>query len=62
MKHLAKYDLKWWQFGGFHVEVWPCSDSSKLVYWFLRAKFNPNKTFDNPALKMYSVSSTVAVG
>lgn len=51
VKHLAKYDLHWWQFGGFHVEIWPCSDSSKCVYWFLRVKFNPNKTSDNPALK-----------
>lgn len=51
VKHLAKYDLHWWQFGGFHVEVWPCSDSSKHVYWFLRVKFNPNKNFNNPALK-----------
>lgn len=50
VKHLAKYDLHWWQFGGFHVEVWPCSDSSKLVHWFLRMKFNPNKNFCNPAL------------
>lgn len=23
VKHLAKYDLHWWQFGGLHVEVWP---------------------------------------
>lgn len=51
VKHLAKYDLHWWQFGGFHVEVWPRSDSSKQVYWFLRMKFNPNKTCDNPALQ-----------
>ena len=51
VKHLAKYDLHWWQFGGFHVEVWPRSDSSKRVHWFLRMKFNPNKTFGNPALK-----------
>lgn len=51
VKHLAKYDLHWWQYGGFHVEVWPCSDSYKQVYWFLRMKFNPNKNFDNPALK-----------
>lgn len=51
VKHLAKYDLHWWQFGGFHAEVWPCSDFSKRVYWFLRVKFNPNKTADNPALK-----------
>ena len=21
IKHLAKYDLHWWQFGGFHVEA-----------------------------------------
>lgn len=27
VKHLAKYDLHWWQFGGLHVEVWP-----KMVY------------------------------
>lgn len=51
VKHLAKYELHWWQFGGFHVEVWPCSDSSKIVHWFLRLKFNPNKNSDNPALK-----------
>lgn len=51
VKHLAKYDLHWWQFGAFHVEVWPCSDSSKLVHWFLRMKFNPNKNCDNLALK-----------
>lgn len=51
VKHLAKYDLHWWQFGGFHVEVWPCSDCSKQVHWFLRMKFNPNKNCDNPALK-----------
>lgn len=51
VKHFAKHDLHWWQFGGFHVEVWPCSDSCKLVHWFLRLKFNPNKNFDNPALK-----------
>lgn len=51
VKHLAKYDLHWWQYGGFHVEVWPCSDSSKQVYWILRAKFNPNKVFHNPALE-----------
>lgn len=51
VKHLAKYDLHWWQYGGFHVEVWPRSDSSKHVYWFLRAKFNPNKNVDNSALK-----------
>ena len=25
IKHLAKYDLHWWQFDGFHVEVWPRS-------------------------------------
>lgn len=50
VKHFAKYDLHWWQFGGFHVEVWPCSDSSKLVHWFLRMKFNPNKNSCNPAL------------
>lgn len=25
IKHLAKYDLRWWQFGGLHVEVWPRS-------------------------------------
>ena len=25
IKHLAKYDLHWWQFGGLHVEVWPRS-------------------------------------
>lgn len=50
VKHLAKYDLHWWQFGGFHVEVWPCADSSKLVHWFLRMKFNPNKNSCNPAL------------
>lgn len=25
VKHLAKYDLRWWQFGGLHVEVWPRS-------------------------------------
>lgn len=23
VKKLAHYDLHWWQFGGFHVEVWP---------------------------------------
>lgn len=51
VKHFAKYALYWWQFGGFHVEVWPCSDSRKLVHWFLRLKFNPNKNSDNPALK-----------
>ena len=50
VKHFAKYDLYWWQFGGFHVEVWPCSDSSKLVHWILRMKFNPNKNSCNPAL------------
>lgn len=50
VRHFAKYDLHWWQFGGFHVEVWPCSDSSKLVHWFLRMKFNPNKNSCNPAL------------
>ena len=27
VKHLAKYDLHWWQLGGLHVEVW-----SKMVY------------------------------
>lgn len=51
VKHLAKYDLHWWQYGGFHVEVWPCFDFSQQVYWFLRMKFNPNKNYDNPALK-----------
>lgn len=25
VRHLAKYDLHWWQLGGLHVEVWPCS-------------------------------------
>lgn len=25
VKHLAKYDLHWWQIGGLHVEVWPRS-------------------------------------
>lgn len=50
VKHFAKYDLHWWQFGGFHVEVWPCSDSSKQFHWFLRMKFNPNKNSCNPAL------------
>lgn len=25
IKHFAKYDLRWWQFGHFHVEVWPKS-------------------------------------
>lgn len=25
IKHFAKYDLRWWQFGGLHVEVWPRS-------------------------------------
>lgn len=50
VKHYAKYDLHWWQFGGFHVEVWPCSVSSGLVHWFLRMKFNPNKNSCNPAL------------
>lgn len=50
LKHFSKYDLHWWQFGGFHVEVWPCSDSSNLVRWFLRMKFNPNKNSCNPAL------------
>lgn len=71
IKHLAKYDLHWWQFGGFHVEVWPRSSFRdigidrpnddgdmqktcafvKEVHWFLRMKFNPNKNYDNPALK-----------
>ena len=71
IKHLAKYDLHWWQFGGFHVEVWPRSSFRdigidrpdadgdmqktsaiiKEIHWFLRMKFNPNKNFDNPALK-----------
>lgn len=71
VKHLAKYDLHWWQFGGFHVEVWPRSSfrdisidrpvedgdmvkSStiiKEIHWLLRMKFNPNKNYDNPALK-----------
>lgn len=23
VKKLARYDLHWWQFGGFHVEIWP---------------------------------------
>lgn len=50
LKHFSKYDLHWWQFGGFHVEVWPRSDSSKRVHWFLRMKFNPNKNSCNPAL------------
>lgn len=27
VKKLARYDLHWWQFGGFHVEVWPKSVS-----------------------------------
>ena len=30
VKHLAKYDLHWWQFGGFHVEVWPKSISRDI--------------------------------
>ena len=30
VKHLAKYDLNWWQFGGFHVEVWPKSISRDI--------------------------------
>lgn len=71
IKHLAKYVLRWWQFGGFHVEVWPRSSFRdigidrpdddgdmqktcafvKEVRWFLRMKFNPNKNYDNPALK-----------
>lgn len=71
IKHMAKYDLHWWQFDGFHVEVWPRSSfrdfgidrpdedgdmkkSSAIIreiHWFLRMKFNPNKNFDNPALK-----------
>lgn len=50
LKHFSKYDLHWWQFGGFHVEVWPCSDSFNQVHWFLRMKFNPNKNSCNPAL------------
>lgn len=29
-KHLAKYDLHWWQFGGLHVEVWPKSISRDI--------------------------------
>ena len=30
VKHLAKYDLHWWQFGGLHVEVWPKSLSRDI--------------------------------
>lgn len=30
VKHLAKYDLHWWQFGGLHVEVWPKSLSHDI--------------------------------
>ena len=30
VKHLAKYDLHWWQFGGLHVEVWPKSISRDI--------------------------------
>lgn len=30
IKHLAKYDLRWWQFGGLHVEVWPRSASRDI--------------------------------
>lgn len=71
VKHFAKYDLYWWQFGGFHVEVWPRSSFRDIgierpdedldmkkssviikdIHWFLRMKFNPNKNYDNPALK-----------
>lgn len=30
VKKLARYDLHWWQFGGFHVEVWPKSISRDI--------------------------------
>lgn len=70
-KKLATYELRWWQFGGFHVEVWPRSTFRdigvyrpdecgylkktsavvKEVHWVVRLKFNPNKNFNNPALK-----------
>lgn len=30
IKHFAKYDLRWWQFGGLHVEVWPRSFSRDI--------------------------------
>lgn len=30
VKHFAKYDLHWWQFGGLHVEVWPKSLSHDI--------------------------------
>ena len=25
IKHLSRYDLYWWQYGGLHVELWPKS-------------------------------------
>ena len=30
VKHLSRYDLHWWQFGGLHVEVWPKSISRDI--------------------------------
>lgn len=30
VKHLAKYDMHWWQLGGLHVEVWPKSISRDI--------------------------------
>lgn len=30
VKHLAKYDLHWWQLGGLHIEVWPRSVSHDI--------------------------------
>ena len=25
IKHLSRYDLYWWQYGGLHIELWPKS-------------------------------------